>query len=451
LETNHHIFLLLQAQSAVPDSFYIISNVVVLILLLLASALVSGSEVAFFSLSPEEINEAGKSDKLGSSLVPKLSNEPKKLLATILILNNFINVAIVTLSTVFTWNLLGLEGNAEGLVVATLTVIITVLIVFVGEVIPKVYANQNRITFAAFAAPLLNLSITLFRPLSWLLINMGDLIERRVKTKGYDISVDELTHALELTDDSSSTDEEKEILKGIVNFGTLTVRQIMTSRIDITAVDLEIDFHELMDRVNKTGFSRLPVYSETIDKIEGILYIKDFLPYIEEDEHFAWQKLIRPPYFVPENKRVDKLLSDFQQKRVHMAIVVDEYGGTQGLITMEDIIEEIVGEIDDEFDDETIFHQRIDANTFVFEGKVSLNDFCKVIQEDQEIFDEVKGESESLGGLLLELLGRIPGAGEKVKFENFVFTVIAVDNKRIKRVKVFVDSETKKPSTEYTD
>jgi gliding motility-associated protein GldE len=445
------IFLLFQAQATVPDAFYIGINILVLLVLLVLSGLVSGSEVAFFSLSPENIEEADKRNGLGYALLPKLNQNPKNLLATILILNNFINVAIVTLSTIFTWNLFGLESNPKGLAVAILTLVVTILIVFIGEVIPKVYASQQVLRFAAFTAPLLNASMSVFRPLAWFLINMSKIIERRIQHKGYDISVDELTHALELTENFSSSEEEKEILKGIVNFGTLTVRQIMTSRIDITAVDIEIDFHELMDRVNKTGFSRLPVYNETIDKIEGILYIKDFLPHIENDEHFAWQQLIRPPFFVPENKRVDKLLSDFQQKRVHVAIVVDEYGGTQGLVTMEDIIEEIVGELDDEFDDETVFHQRIDPNTFVFEGKVSLNDFCKVIQVDQEIFDEVKGESESLAGLILELLGRIPGPGERIKYQNFLFTVMAVDNRRIKRVRVFMNPETAKDPAEFID
>lgn len=276
-------------------------------------------------------------------------------------------------------------------------------------------------------------------------------IEKRVETKGYDISVDELNHALELTDSGSSTKEEKEILKGIVNFGSLTVKQIMTSRMDITAFDYELDFHELMDKINKTGFSRVPVYKETIDKIEGILYIKDFLPHIDKDEHFQWQDMLRPSFFVPENKRVEILLGDFQQKRVHMALVVDEYGGIQGLITLEDIIEEIVGEINDEFDDEQIVHQKLDANTFIFEGKVSLNDFCKVIDEDPEIFEEVKGDSESLGGLLLELLAKIPRAGEKIQYGKFIFTVIAVDNKRIKRVRVFINAEYTKSSSDFTD
>ena len=224
----------------------------------------------------------------------------------------------------------------------------------------------------------------------------------------------------------------------------------MTSRMDITAFDYDLDFHELMDKINKTGFSRVPVYKETIDKIEGILYIKDFLPHIDKDEYFKWQELLRPSFFVPENKRVETLLGDFQQKRVHMALVVDEYGGIQGLITLEDIIEEIVGEINDEFDDEQIVHQKLDKNTYIFEGKVSLNDFCKVIDEDPEIFEEVKGDSESLGGLLLELLAKIPRAGEKIQYGKFIFSVIAVDNKRIKRVRVFINAETKQ-SSDFTD
>jgi gliding motility-associated protein GldE len=452
LEEESFIWLLAQAQATpVPGSFYILSNILILILLLFLSALVSGSEVAFFSITEEEIQECEKEKAYTANLVSKLSQKPKQLLATILILNNLVNVAIVTISTVFTWNLLGLQANPEGLVVVALTIIITILIVFFGEVTPKVYANQQRIAFAKFSAPLLNFAMWILKPLSWLLTNMSHIIEKRVRTQGYNISVDELTHALELTDNPESSEEEKEILRGIVNFGTLTVRQIMTSRIDITAVDIDLDYHELLDKINKTGFSRLPVFNETIDRIEGVLYIKDFLPHIEEDEHFNWHTLIRSPFFIPENKRVDKLLSEFQQKRVHMAIVVDEYGGTQGIVTLEDIIEEIVGEINDEFDDEAVVHQKLDENTYVFEGKVSLNDLCKVLQVDPEIFEEVKGESESLAGLILELIGKIPRAGEKVVFDPFVFTVMAVDNKRIKKVRVGLNSKNPKNSGDFTD
>tara|TARA_R100000406_G_C3101656_1_gene122153 strand:- start:625 stop:1473 length:849 start_codon:yes stop_codon:yes gene_type:complete len=280
---------------------------------------------------------------------------------------------------------------------------------------------------------------------------ISNLIERKIEKKGYSLSVDELNQALEITTEDAPN-EEKDILRGIVNFGTLSVKQVMRSRMEITAVDTEMDFHELMDKINKSGYSRIPVYHETIDNIEGILYIKDLLPYIERDENFAWKELIRKSFFVPENKRVDTLLKDFQQKRVHMAIVVDEYGGTSGLVTLEDLIEEIIGEINDEFDDkDDMFFQEIDSSTFIFEGKISLNDFCKKLDLDSQIFDDVKGESESLGGLLLELNNKLPKNGTKIHFEYFEFTILAVDARRIKKVKVHLKDQHQDGSHPFTD
>ena len=264
------------------------------------------------------------------------------------------------------------------------------------------------------------------------------MIESQVEKKGHNITVDELNQALEITTGDETTEEEKGILKGIVNFSTLTVKQVMKSRMDVTAFDIEMDFHELMDKINKSGFSRIPVYNETIDKIEGILYIKDLIAHIDKEDDFKWQILLRPGFFVPENKKVDALLKDFQEQRVHMAIVVDEYGGTSGLITMEDIIEEIVGEINDEFDDEDVAYNKLDNSTYIFEGKTSLNDFCKIVGVEPSTFDDVKGESESLGGLLLELNATLPRGGEKIKFDQFLFTIVAVDLRRIKRVRVLI-------------
>jgi gliding motility-associated protein GldE len=357
-----------------------------------------------------------------------------------LILNNLINVFIVTISTYATWQLVG-DQSAEGAVLALLTAIITILIIFFGEIVPKVYASHHAIAFARFTSGPLLLADKIFTPVSWMLLNLSSIIEKRIKKKGYNISVDELNQALEITADKEATEEEKGILKGIVNFGTLSVKQVMRSRVDITAIDIESDFHELMDQINKTGYSRIPVYSETVDKIEGILYIKDLLPHLDKEEDFKWSTLLQPGFFVPESKKIDDLFRDFQEKQVHMAIVVDEYGGTEGLITMEDIIEEIVGEINDEFDEDTsINYNKLDKNTFVFEGKTTLNDFCKVAQVDPSLFEEVKGESESLGGLLLEINKKLPHAGEKIRFKNFLFTTVAVDQKRIKRVRVYMDS-----------
>lgn len=415
---------------------YILINVVTFVLLILASSLVSGSEVAFFSLTEDQVDSLDQKSKRDYSIIALLRKK-RQLLATILILNNLVNIAIVTLSTFFTWALVG--GNTtDGKVVVILSAVVTFIILFFGEVVPKNFANQHNLQFAQFTGRGLFVAEKLFRPLSFLLISVTNIIEKNVEKKGKDITVHELNQALEITTGDNTSDEEKGILKGIVNFSTLSVKQVMRSRMDLTALDIELDFHELMDKINKSGFSRIPIYRETIDKIEGILYIKDLIGHIEEDETFAWQELLRPGLFVPENKKVDSLLKDFQEQRVHMAIVVDEYGGTSGLITMEDIIEEIVGEINDEYDDEEIAYNKLDQSTFIFEGKTSLNDFCKVIGNEPSVFDEVKGESESLGGLLLELSNKLPRAGEKIEFKQFLFTIVAVDLRRIKRVRVLI-------------
>ncbi|MEO1052023.1 MAG: gliding motility-associated protein GldE [Bacteroidota bacterium] len=428
---------LLLADIISPELMFYGPAVIVLLALLFMSALVSGSEVAFFSLSIQDLDTCRERQQGTDKRILSLVNDPKRLLATILILNNFINVAIVTISTFVTWELAG-GKDVGGILVVELTFVITFLIVLFGEVVPKVYATQNNLRLARLTSGMLKIASIVFNPLSKTLMSASDVVEKAYKRKGYEVSVDELNQALEITTGEETTKEEKDILKGIVNFGTLTVKQIMRSRIDITAFDLEMDFHELMDRINKSGYSRVPVYNETIDKIEGILYIKDLLPYVEEDESFKWQELLRPSFFVPETKKIDSLLKDFQEKRVHMAIIVDEYGGTSGLITLEDIIEEIVGEINDEFDDEDIAYNKLDDNTYVFEGKTSLNDFAKIIDEDPSIFETVKGESESLGGLILELNNTLPRAGEKIVFDRFVFTIVAADNKRIKRIRVFI-------------
>ncbi|MFA0961837.1 gliding motility-associated protein GldE [Roseivirga sp. BDSF3-8] len=432
-------FILLADTFGMPV-FYMVNGLLILFLLFL-SAMISGSEVAFFSLSPADVRQCRESSNEREKRVYTLLEHPKQLLATILILNNLVNIAIVTLATFVTWEIVG-SKSTEGLLVASLTAAITFAILFFGEVIPKNYATLNNIPFAKVTAPFLDISRSVFRPFSWALLHISDLVERRVEKKAYSLSVDELNTALEITTHTDASEEEKGILKGIVNFGTISVKQVMKSRLDITAVDIEDDFHTLMDRINKSGFSRIPVYRETIDKIEGILYIKDLLPYTDREDTYNWQKLLRPGFFIPESKKIDSLLKDFQEKRVHMAIVVDEYGGTSGLITLEDVIEEIVGEINDEFDDEDIAYNKLDENTFVFEGKTSLNDFCKIIDEDAQLFEEVKGESESLGGLLLELNTKLPRAGDKITFDKFVFTAVAVDNRRIKRVRVLVKKKT---------
>ncbi|MGL1888456.1 MAG: gliding motility-associated protein GldE [Reichenbachiella sp.] len=424
-----------------PEIYFLIFNILFIAVLFIGSALISGSEVAYFSLSLDQVidesENAGTSEKVNKKIVHLLSR-PKKLLATILILNNFINISIVMLSTYIVLNWTKDVFSPET-TLGVLTIIITFLIVFVGEIVPKVYANQNNWAFAKRTSGLLSFSFKIFSPLSWLLISLSNIIENRIEKKGYNVSVDELNLALELATNTETTDEEKGILKGIVNFGTLSVKQIMKSRMDITAIELDTDFHELMNQINKTGYSRIPVYKETVDKIEGILYIKDLLPHVSEEEGFEWQSLLRPGFFVPETKKIDTLFKDFQEKRIHIAIVVDEYGGTSGLVTMEDVIEEIVGEINDEYDDETDAEfKKIDTNTFDFEGKTSIMDMCKVMNVDHKIFEDVKGESESVGGLLLEINAIIPNAGENIVFQNFTFIVASVNEKRIKKVRVII-------------
>ncbi len=438
------------AQIIEPSFSYFLINGLILILLLVGSALASGSEVAFFSLTNDEITSLQVSDSKKQRQVATLLSSPKKLLSTILILNNLINIGIVTLTTFVSWTLFGI--NATGItVILVQTVGVTFAIVFFGEIVPKVYANQAKLSFAISMAPSLTFFSSILNPISWFLMSLSDVIEKRIEQKGYSLSVDELNHALDLTTEDTP-DDEKEILRGIVNFGTLSVKQVMRSRLEITAVDVEMDFHELMDKINKSGYSRIPVYEETIDNVLGVLYIKDLLPFIEKDEDFPWKELIRKSFFVPETKKIDALLKDFQKMRVHMAIVVDEYGGTSGLVTLEDLIEEIIGEINDEFDDtDNIFFQELDNDTFIFEGKVSLNDFCKKLELDPQIFEEVKGESESLGGLLLELNSKLPKNGAKIQFKDFEFTVLAVDIRKIKKVKVHLITGEKDSSSHFSD
>lgn len=412
-----------------------------MVLLICLSALISGSEVAFFSLSSKDIAGVKERGTPADEKLLSLIQRPKLLLATILIGNNFVNVAFVTLSTFMMWEYTGTKST-EGTLVAALTFGITLVIVFFGEVLPKVYATANNVVMARLTSPLLKTTEALFKPISFVLLSFSNVIEKRFQKKGYDISIEELHHALEITTKNEETTEgEKDILRGIVNFGTLTVKQVMKSRLDITAFDDEMDFHDLMDKINKSGFSRIPVYQETIDNIQGVLYIKDLLSYVEQGDDFEWQQFLRQGFFVPETKKIDSLLKDFQEKRVHMAIVVDEYGGTSGLITLEDIIEEIVGEINDEFDDEDIIFSQIDERTYLFEGKTTLNDFCKVLDENPSTFEKIKGESESLGGLLLEINGKLPSAGERMYYDKYVFTVMAVDQRRIKKVRVFIQEE----------
>ena len=422
--------------------FYVFSFLAIAILLFL-SAMISASEVAFFSLKADDLERCRESDDARYLNIIDLLKRPRLLLATILIMNNFVNVGVVTISTFLMWEMTNTRNPTET-IVGVVTFATTFAITFFGEIIPKVYATQRNIFIAHMMAGVWKVLEKICRPVSYMLMGMSSLIEKRIEKKGYSSTVEELNQALDLTtrDDEASQDE-KEILKGIVNFGTLAVKQVMRSRLEISSVEVELNFKEILDAVSKSGFSRIPVYRETVDHIEGILYTKDLLPYLGETEKFEWQKLLRPGFFVPETKKLDSLLKDFQSKHVHMAIVADEYGGTSGLVTLEDLIEEIIGEINDEFDEEAIPYQKIDDRTFVFEGKISLHDFCKTLELDPQYFDEVKGESESLGGLMLELHSSMPNAGDKITYDRFLFTIVAVDQKRIKRIRVTItDAET---------
>ncbi|MEZ4974913.1 MAG: gliding motility-associated protein GldE [Cyclobacteriaceae bacterium] len=430
--------LLADLLSGTPD-YFLIASFIAIALLLFFSAMISASEVAFFSLSADDLDRCRESEDKKDKNIVELLRNPQLLLATILIMNNFVNVAIVTLSTFMMWELASTRNPTE-IIVGLVTFSVTFAITFFGEIIPKVYATQRNLSYSRLMGGVWRVMEKVCSPVSWMLLKMGNVVEKRFKKKGYTTTVEELNQALDLTtENDETTAEEKDILKGIVNFGTLTVKQIMKSRMDISAVDFDITFMELMEQVNSSGFSRVPVYKESLDKIEGVLYIKDLLPFLDEDENFKWQKLIRSGFFVPETKKLDSLLKDFQNKRVHMAVVVDEYGGTSGLITLEDLIEEIIGDINDEFDEENVPFVKIDDNTFVFEGKTSLHDFCKAIEVDSSTFDTVKGESESLGGLILELNSAMPKVADQIVHDRFVFTVVSVDKKRIKRVRVLIN------------
>ena len=403
-----------------------------LLFLLVFSAIISGSEVAFFSLSQTQIKKYAKEKNKRLTNAVNLLKSPDKLLANILIVNNLINVAIITLSAYFTWSSFGKSAY----VFFILTFVVTAVIIFCGEIIPKVYASKNKKLFIKTSSLVLIPSNVIFKPLILMLIKISQAFKNN-KRELLESSKEELNKAMSLTIDKSTSKEEKDILKGIINFGSIKVKEIMKSRVDIVAFEIDESFEKISELINKSGYSRIPVFKETIDNIEGVLYVKDLLPHLN-DKNFDWTKKIRPAFFVPENKNIDVLFKDFQEKRVHLSLVIDEYGGVSGLVTLEDIIEEIVGDIKDEFDfEEDFYYKKIDSNTFLFDGKTSLNDLCKVLNIHKDFFDASKGESESLGGLILELNSKIPSVGDKIKFDNFIFTIMSVDNKRIKRVRVF--------------
>ena len=419
-----------------PFTIGILISIVVLLILLLLSALVSGSEVAFFSLNPSEKDILNSSNTKPHQRVKKLLAAPKKLLATILISNNFINVAIIIISTYTINNIINFSSIPNWLNLIIQVIGITFVILLFGEVIPKVYATKNALKLARIMSNPITILKQLFKPISSLLIYSTGVIDGRIKKKSLDVSVEELSQALDLTEDIPEDKDEHRILKGIVKFGETSVKQVMKSRVDVIAIENETPFNEVIDIILECGHSRIPIYEESFDKIIGLLYIKDLLTHINEAEDFDWNKLNRNPFFVPENKKLDDLLKEFQEKKIHLAIVVDEYGGTSGIITLEDVLEEIVGDISDEFDTEEISYSKLDDNTYVFEGKTGLNDLFKIINVDDSLFNDVKKDADTLAGLVIEIAGKIPQKNEKLTHLNYTFIIEAADKRRVKRVKL---------------
>lgn len=420
-----------------PLNLGVIVAIIVMIILLLMSAQISGSEVAFFSLSPADVNSLQIRKTKASEFALKLLEIPERLLATILISNNLINVGIVIISSYIMGSLFDFS-HAPRLGFFIQIVVVTMLLLIFGEILPKLYANHNALRFSVFMAPVLFYleKILWWLRLSWMLITSSSVVNG-LSIKSKNISMNDLGEALELT--SKDLENDKNILEGIVKFGNIEVREIMRSRVDVIAVDIKTPFRELLETIIDSGYSRIPVYDETFDAIKGILYVKDLLPHLNKTDTFIWQSLIRPPYFVPETKKINSLLKDFQTKKIHLAVVIDEYGGSSGIITLEDVLEEIVGEITDESDEYEVFHKRLDEANYIFEAKILLNDFCKIMDIEDTIFDEVRGEAETLAGLILELTGDIPELNQKIKYKYFTFTIISVDNRRIRQVHVHIE------------
>ena len=410
-------------------------SILVLIGLLATSALISGAEVAFFALKPQDLDKINNEQSKRAKLIKNFLSRPKELLATILIANNFANVGVIILSTYISDAIFDFQGS-ELMQFLIQIVIITFLLLLFGEVLPKVYANNKAVSFAKFMSLPLSFLEKTFKPISTILVYSTRIIDRKIKNNRHNLSVDDLSNALELTSDENENKDEKKILEEIVKFGNTDVKQIMRSRMDITALDYKSTYAEVIKTIEKTGFSRIPIYQDNFDFIKGILYIKDLLPHLNKGDNFKWNKLIRKVFFVPENKKIDDLLKEFQEKKIHLAVVVDEYGGTSGIVTLEDIIEEIVGDINDEFDDDDIIYSKLDDKNYVFEGKTTLKDFYRIINIRGENFEQKKGEADSIAGFIIENTGNLPEKGQKINFENYMFSIESVNNRRITRIKV---------------
>lgn len=440
-------FILLTSVQSLGISTEIILGILIFILLFF-TALISGSEVALFSLSSKDINYMKQKEDDSYDSVLELIEHPKRLLATILIANNFLSIAVIISTNLLFNSLINMETLFPNhdpsfyslLNILIQVVLVTFFLVLFGEVLPKVYATQNNMRLSVFTSPAIKVLDKVLSPLSNFLVNSTSFIERRmVNSKKNEISNEDFENAIELTVGHSATKEEKNIYKGIVKFGEIYVKQIMRARMDVSALDYSWDFAKVKSYIIETGFSRLPVYQDSLDEIKGILYTKDILAHIDE-ETADWHSLVRPCNFIHETKLIKPLLKEFQQKRNHMAIVVDEFGGTSGIVTLEDIVEEIIGEIKDEFDEDDLLAKKIDDNNYLFEGKTLINDVCRIIATPVETFEDIRGESDSLAGLVLEIAGKFPAQNEMVSFENFDFTVVQLDKRRIQKIKLTINS-----------
>ena len=413
-------------------------------LLLFVSGFASGSEIAFFSLTPTDLAEIEDGKTATDQHVKELREDSERTLATILIANNFVNVTIIMLCNFVFASLV--KFKAAWLEFLCITILLTFLLLLFGEIMPKIYSRQNPLKYCRRSVGFILVMRRLFWPLETLLMHSGALAEKVVQHENHVLSVDDLEQALELTD-KDEIREEQQMLKGIIRFGDETAKEVMTSRQDIVDLDIKSTFAEVLQCIVENNYSRIPVYQDNTDNIRGVLYIKDLLPHLTKPSNFRWQSLIRPPYFVPETKKIDDLLREFQESKVHIAIVVDEFGGTSGLVTLEDILEEIVGEINDEFDEEEKTYSKLNYNTYLFEGKTLLSDFCKIINVPDDEFAEVEGDADSLAGLLLELKGDFPSIHEMIDYANYTFEVMAIEERRISRIKVVIHEKPKEIAT----
>ncbi|PJJ09648.1 protein involved in gliding motility GldE [Flavobacterium sp. 1] len=408
-----------------------------IIILLFFSAIVSGAEVALFSLSPKDLEDSIQENSSKGKIIVRLLEKPKKLLATLLVANNFINIGVVILFS-FVGKDIFTAIHSPVLKFIIEVILVTFLLLLFGEVLPKVYASRNNVKFAQLIAYPISGLDKILSPVSIPMRSVTLFLQNKLGKQKTNFSVDQLSQALELTDSGETSTEEQKLLEGIVSFGNTDTRQVMSPRIDVFALEITESFASIYPKIIEKGFSRIPVYRDNIDQIEGVLFVKDLLPYINDIE-FDWTTLLREPFFVPENKKLDNLLKDFQSMKSHLAIVVDEYGGTSGLVSLEDVIEEIVGDISDEFDDAPVNFSKIDDRNYIFEGKINLKDFYRIIDVDEDLFEEQKGEAETLAGFILELLGNFPKKGQKIVFENCTFVIESVDQKRVKQIKVTIE------------